>query len=63
MFIKDRFFCNSNFGVIIMAKKSKDQIEQDEKKLLSELVKYSNKNIEKISKHCGFSRQKNMQIH
>jgi DNA-binding Lrp family transcriptional regulator len=41
-----------------MAKSSKDQIEQDEKKILSELVKNSNENIDTISKHCGFSRQK-----
>ena len=41
-----------------MSKSSRDQIEQDEKKLLSELVKNSNENIETIAKHCGFSRQK-----
>jgi DNA-binding Lrp family transcriptional regulator len=41
-----------------MAKNSKEQIEQDEKKILSELVKNSNENIETIAKHCGFSRQK-----
>jgi DNA-binding Lrp family transcriptional regulator len=41
-----------------MAKSSKDQIEQDEKKLLSELVKNSKENIDTIAKHCGFSRQK-----
>jgi len=41
-----------------MSKSSKDQIEQDEKKLLSELVKNSNENIDTIAKHCGFSRQK-----
>jgi DNA-binding Lrp family transcriptional regulator len=41
-----------------MAKSSKEQIEQDEKKLLSELVKNSSEKIETIAKHCGFSRQK-----
>jgi len=41
-----------------MAKSSKDQIEQDEKKILTELMKNSNENIETIAKRCGFSRQK-----
>jgi DNA-binding Lrp family transcriptional regulator len=41
-----------------MAKSSKEQIDQDEKKILSELVKNSNENIDTIAKHCGFSRQK-----
>jgi len=41
-----------------MAKSSKDQIEQDENKLLSELMKNSKENIDTIAKHCGFSRQK-----
>jgi DNA-binding Lrp family transcriptional regulator len=41
-----------------MSKSSKGQIEQDEKKILSELVKNSKENIETIAKHCGFSRQK-----
>jgi len=41
-----------------MSKSSREQINQDEKKILSELVKNSNENIETISKHCGFSRQK-----
>jgi len=41
-----------------MAKSSREQIDQDEKKILSELVKNSNENIETIVKHCGFSRQK-----
>ena len=41
-----------------MVKSSKDQIEQDEKKILSELVKNSKENIDAIAKHCGFSRQK-----
>ena len=41
-----------------MSKSSGEQIEQDEKKILSELVKNSNENIDTIAKHCGFSRQK-----
>jgi len=41
-----------------MAKSSKEQIDQDERKILSELVKNSNENIDTIAKHCGFSRQK-----
>ena len=41
-----------------MAKSSNEQIEQDEKKLLSELMKNSKENIDMIAKHCGFSRQK-----
>ena len=41
-----------------MAKSSSIQIEQDEKKLLSELIKNSKENIDTIAKHCGFSRQK-----
>jgi Lrp/AsnC family leucine-responsive transcriptional regulator len=41
-----------------MTKSSREQIDKDEKKILSELVKNSNENIETIAKHCGFSRQK-----
>jgi len=41
-----------------MSKSSRDQIENDEKKVLYELVKNSKENIETIAKHCGFSRQK-----
>ena len=41
-----------------MAKSSRDQIDLDEKKLLFQLVKNSNENIDTIAKHCGFSRQK-----
>jgi DNA-binding Lrp family transcriptional regulator len=44
--------------MLIMSKNSREQIEQDEKKVLSELVKNANENIETIAKHCGFSRQK-----
>ena len=45
-----------------MAKSSKEQIKQDENKLLSELVKNSKENIDTIAKHCGFSRQKTWRI-
>jgi DNA-binding Lrp family transcriptional regulator len=41
-----------------MVKTSKKQIMLDEKKLLSELIKNAKENIDKIAKHCGFSRQK-----
>jgi DNA-binding Lrp family transcriptional regulator len=41
-----------------MSKSSREQIDKDEKKILFELVKNSNENIETIAKHCGFSRQK-----
>ena len=41
-----------------MTKSSREQIDQDERKILSELMKNSNENIETIAKHCGFSRQK-----
>jgi Lrp/AsnC family leucine-responsive transcriptional regulator len=41
-----------------MSKSSREQMVLDEKKVLSELVKNSNKNIETIAQHCGFSRQK-----
>ena len=43
-------------------KKSRDQIDPDEKKLLSELVKNSNEKIDSIAKQCGFSRQKAWRI-
>lgn len=45
-----------------MSKNSKDQMNQDEKKVLSELVRNANKNIEIISEHCGFSKQKTWRI-
>ena len=41
-----------------MSKSSREQIEQDERKLLYELVSDAKKNIDTIAKHCGFSRQK-----
>jgi DNA-binding Lrp family transcriptional regulator len=41
-----------------MSKSSKEQIEEDEKKILSELMRNSKENIDTIAKHCGFSRQK-----
>ena len=41
-----------------MAKSSIKQIEQDEKKILNELSKNANKNINDIAKSCRFSRQK-----
>ena len=41
-----------------MAKNSVKQIEEDEKKIISELSKNANKSINEIAKSCGFSRQK-----
>jgi Lrp/AsnC family leucine-responsive transcriptional regulator len=41
-----------------MSKSSRGQMDKDEKKILSELVKNSNEKIETIAKNCGFSRQK-----
>ncbi len=41
-----------------MAKNSKRQIRQDEKKIIQELLTNSNKSINEIAKNCGFSRQK-----
>lgn len=37
-------------------------MDLDEKKVLSELVKNANKNIETIAKLCGFSKQKTWRI-
>lgn len=45
-----------------MSKSSKDQMDQDEKRVLSELVKNSNKNIETIAQQCKFSKQKTWRI-
>lgn len=41
-----------------MAKTSKEQIQLDEIKVLDTLEHHSKENIDKISKSCGFSRQK-----
>jgi len=41
-----------------MPKRSSTQKEQDEKKILSELIINSKENIDVIAKRCGFSRQK-----
>jgi DNA-binding Lrp family transcriptional regulator len=41
-----------------MAKSSKKQIDQDEKRVIEQLQRNSNENIDKIAKICGFSRQK-----
>ncbi|MBN2599554.1 MAG: Lrp/AsnC family transcriptional regulator [Candidatus Thermoplasmatota archaeon] len=45
-----------------MAKSTKDQMEQDAKRILSELMKNSRERIETIAKNCGFSRQKTLRI-
>jgi len=41
-----------------MPKTSKEQITNDEKKILRELQKNSKESIDKLAKKCGFSRQK-----
>jgi len=41
-----------------MAKSSKKQIDEDEKKVIEQLKKDSKISIEKIAKKCNFSRQK-----
>lgn len=41
-----------------MAKSSKKQIDEDEKKVIEQLQRNSNESIDKIAKSCGFSRQK-----
>lgn len=41
-----------------MPKRSKKQIESDERKILQELEKNANKSINEIAKKCNFSRQK-----
>jgi len=45
-----------------MSKSSKEQMNQDEKKVLFELVKNANKNIETIAQLCKFSKQKTWRI-
>jgi DNA-binding Lrp family transcriptional regulator len=41
-----------------MAKSSRKQIDQDEKRVIEQLQRNSNESIDKIAKTCGFSRQK-----
>ena len=41
-----------------MPKSSTEQIELDERKVISELQKNSKESIDNIAKKCGFSRQK-----
>jgi DNA-binding Lrp family transcriptional regulator len=41
-----------------MSKSSKEQQVEDERKILVELQKNCNENIDSIAKRCGFSRQK-----
>ena len=43
---------------IFMPKSSREQIDEDERKILFELQKNSNESIDKIARKCGFSRQK-----
>jgi DNA-binding Lrp family transcriptional regulator len=41
-----------------MGKTAKTQLEDDEQKILQELIKNSKQNIDRVAKNCGFSRQK-----
>jgi DNA-binding Lrp family transcriptional regulator len=41
-----------------MPKRSRQQIAEDEKRILTELQKNANESIDTIAKHCKFSRQK-----
>jgi Lrp/AsnC family transcriptional regulator len=41
-----------------MPKRSRQQIAEDEKRILAELQKNANESIDTIAKHCKFSRQK-----
>ena len=41
-----------------MDRMESNEIKQDEKKLLFELIKNAKENTEAIGKHCGFSKQK-----
>ena len=41
-----------------MPKRSRQQIEEDEKKILNELQKNANESIDAIARNCKFSRQK-----
>lgn len=41
-----------------MAKKSIQQMEKDEKKIIEEISNNANKSINEIARKCGFSRQK-----
>ncbi len=46
------------YPVLPMAKSSKEQIKQDELKVLDALERNSKDSIDQIAKKCGFSRQK-----
>jgi DNA-binding Lrp family transcriptional regulator len=41
-----------------MVKNSREQLDKDERKIITELQKNSNESTDAIAKHCGFSRQK-----
>jgi DNA-binding Lrp family transcriptional regulator len=60
--IKEKNYFKYVNGSEKMSKSSKNQMDQDEKRVLSELVKNADKNIETIAKHCKFSKQKTWRI-
>jgi DNA-binding Lrp family transcriptional regulator len=51
-----------NRGNVIMARSSREQIDRDEIKVIMELQKNCKDSLDKISKRCGFSRQKTWRI-
>jgi DNA-binding Lrp family transcriptional regulator len=55
---KEITIANLKYSVSTMAKSSKEQIEQDEIKVLDVLERNSKESIDEIGKSCGFSRQK-----
>ena len=48
----------SGFWWTNMPKRSKEQIDEDENKVILELKKNSKESIDSIARNCGFSRQK-----
>jgi DNA-binding Lrp family transcriptional regulator len=58
MFFKREIITKWSIGAKIMAKKSVQQLHEDEMKVLHELQNNAKENIDKIAKHCGFSKQK-----
>lgn len=45
-------------GKSVMTKSSREQLGEDERKVLIELQKNCKNNMDTIAKHCGFSKQK-----
>ena len=56
--MKEAFTTMMQFRMKVMAKDSKAQMREDQRKVLVELQKNSNANRDTIAKSCGFSPQK-----